>query len=91
MAAVVHYALKPGAVELRELPRPLSREAGQALGYKEMADFLDGRATLAETVRLIQTRSRNFAKRQLSWFRHLPDCHPATRELTFRAWELTMR
>jgi tRNA dimethylallyltransferase len=75
---------------LRRLPRPLSREASQALGYKEMFAHLDGRATLAETVALIQTRSRQFAKRQLTWFRHLPGCRPATRELTFAAWGLTM-
>jgi tRNA dimethylallyltransferase len=75
---------------LRRLPRPLSREAAQALGYKEMVEHLDGRATLAETVERIQTRSRNFAKRQLTWFRHLPGCRPATRQLTFRAWGLTM-
>jgi tRNA dimethylallyltransferase len=75
---------------LRGLPRPLSREAVQALGYKEMFDHLDGRATLEETVVRIQTRSRNFAKRQLTWFRHLPECRPIRPELTFAAWGLTM-
>src|SRR5262249_27069738 len=74
----------------RGLPRPPSREAAQALGYKELFDHLDGRATLAEAVRQIQTRSRNFAKRQLSWFRHLPECRPTTPELTFARWGLTM-
>jgi tRNA dimethylallyltransferase len=76
---------------LRGLERPLSREAAQALGYKEMFDHLDGKAGLEETVRHIQTRSRNFAKRQLTWFRHLPECRPASEELTFRLWGLTMR
>ncbi len=61
---------------LRRLERPLSREAMQALGYKEMFDYLDGRASLEDTVRRIQTRSRNFAKRQITWFRHLPPCRP---------------
>jgi tRNA dimethylallyltransferase len=75
---------------LRELPRPLSREAAQALGYKEVFDHLDGGATLAETVAHIQTRSRNFAKRQLSWFRHLPGCEPVSEQLTFVRWGLTM-
>jgi tRNA dimethylallyltransferase len=75
---------------LRRLGRPLSREAAQALGYKEMFAYLDGRAGLEETVRLIQTRSRRFAKRQLTWFRHLPGCRPASEELTFRLWGLTM-
>jgi tRNA dimethylallyltransferase len=75
---------------LRELPKPLSREARQALGYKEMFDYLDGTATLDETITRIQTRTRNFAKRQLTWFRHLPECRPVSRELTFAAWGLTM-
>jgi tRNA dimethylallyltransferase len=75
---------------LRQLPRPLSREARQALGYKEMFDHLDGQATLEETITRIQTRTRNFAKRQLTWFRHLPECRPVSRELTFAAWGLTM-
>jgi tRNA dimethylallyltransferase len=75
---------------LRRLPRPPGREAAQALGYKETFAYLDGRATLTETVALIQTRSRQFAKRQLTWFRHLPGCRPVTRELTFAAWGLTM-
>jgi tRNA dimethylallyltransferase len=73
---------------LRQLPRPLSREAAQALGYKEMIEHLEGRTSLAETVERIQTRSRQFAKRQLTWFRHLPECRPASRQLTFALWRV---
>jgi tRNA dimethylallyltransferase len=61
---------------LRQLPQPVSREARQALGYKEMFDHLDGHANLADTVTRIQTRTRNFAKRQITWFRHLAGCLP---------------
>jgi tRNA dimethylallyltransferase len=75
---------------LRRLPRPPGREAAQALGYKELFEHLDGRATLAEAVARIQTRSRNFAKRQLTWFRHLPQCRFVSRQLTFSSWGLTM-
>jgi tRNA dimethylallyltransferase len=75
---------------LRRLERPLSREASQALGYKEVFEHVDGRAGLEETVRRIQTRTRQFAKRQLTWFRHLPCCRGATRELTFALWVSTM-
>ena len=93
--ARVHEMMAAGLVEevrgLRRLGGQLSREAAQALGYKEVLDHLDGGAGLDETVRLIQTRSRNFAKRQLSWFRHLPECRPAAEQLTFRIWGLTMR
>jgi tRNA dimethylallyltransferase len=75
---------------LRRLPRPLSREAAQALGYKEVFAHLDGKAGLDETVGLIQQRSRNFAKRQLTWFRHLPGGQPVSRELTADALAPTM-
>src|SRR5262249_46650443 len=83
----VQRMIDAGLVEevraLRELSRPLSRQAAQALGYKEMFRYLDGQATLAETVEQIQTRTRNFAKRQITWFRHIPQCLPVTDELTF--------
>jgi tRNA dimethylallyltransferase len=68
--------------QLTELPRPLSREAGQALGYKEILAYLAGQLTFAEAVQLIQTRSRQFAKRQISWFRHLTGSQPVPAELT---------
>ena len=76
---------------LRRLKQPPGREARQALGYKEVFDHLDGRAGLDETVRRIQTRTRNFAKRQLTWFRHLPECRFVSEDLTFAAWGLTMK
>jgi tRNA dimethylallyltransferase len=75
---------------LRRLPRPLSREAAQALGYKELFDYLDGKASLAETTERIRVRSRNYAKRQVTWFRHLPGCRAVTPQLTFALWGLTM-
>jgi tRNA dimethylallyltransferase len=67
---------------LRALSRGLSREAQQALGYKEVFAYLDGLVSLEETVRQVQLRSRNFAKRQISWFRHLSELRPLTGELT---------
>src|SRR5262245_25556164 len=59
---------------LREHPRALGREAGMALGYREIGEFLDGRRSLPETIAEIQLRTRQFAKRQLTWFRALPGC-----------------
>ena len=59
---------------LLRLERPLSRTARQAVGYKETIDHLDGKQTLSETIELVQRRSRQFAKRQLTWFRQLAEC-----------------
>ncbi len=61
---------------LLALPKPLSKGARQALGYRELLDHLGGNCSLAKAVERIKTRTRNFAKRQLTWFRHLPDCRP---------------
>jgi tRNA dimethylallyltransferase len=61
---------------LRSLARAPSREATQGLGYKEVFAYIDGRMSLEETIQRVQTRTRNFAKRQMTWFRHLPCCRP---------------
>jgi tRNA dimethylallyltransferase len=75
---------------LRSARRPLGKEASQALGYKEVLAYLEGKHDLAATVALVQTRTRNFAKRQITWFRHLPGCRPATSQLTWDLWRPKM-
>ena len=57
-------------------PHPLSHTARQALGYKEVIAHLEEGVPLPETIALIQTRTRQFAKRQHTWFRHLEECRP---------------
>ena len=47
--------------------------AAQAIGYKEIVDYLEGRCTLEEAVDEIKLSSRRYAKRQLTWFRHEKD------------------
>ncbi|MFC4077938.1 tRNA (adenosine(37)-N6)-dimethylallyltransferase MiaA [Salinithrix halophila] len=58
----------------------------QALGYKELMLHLEGELSLDEAVSLIKQRTRKFAKRQLSWFRRLPEIHwfDVTREGAYR-------
>ena len=41
----------------------------QAIGYKELILHIDGNLSLPEAVEVIKKRSRNYAKRQLTWFR----------------------
>ncbi|AFH62181.1 tRNA (adenosine(37)-N6)-dimethylallyltransferase MiaA [Paenibacillus caseinilyticus] len=45
----------------------------QALGYKEIVGHLQGHYSLEEAVELLKRDTRRFAKRQLSWFRHMKD------------------
>lgn len=48
----------------------MSRTASMALGFREMRDHLEGRLTLSEAAELLKKNTRNYAKRQVSWFRH---------------------
>ncbi len=41
----------------------------QAIGYKELILYLEGELSLTDAVELIKKRSRNYAKRQFTWFR----------------------
>ena len=61
-----------------------------ALGYRELSLFLEGRCTLSEAVETIQMHSRQFAKRQLTWFRSLPGCRLCEGKLTFDLWRRKM-
>jgi tRNA dimethylallyltransferase len=53
---------------------PLSRTASQAVGYKEVLEHLSGARTQEETRELVKLRTRQFAKRQGTWFRSLSEC-----------------
>ena len=54
-------------------PRPLSKTARQALGYREVIEHLEGRRDLAQTIEEVKTHTRQFAKRQGTWFRSLSE------------------
>ncbi|MBU9706608.1 tRNA (adenosine(37)-N6)-dimethylallyltransferase MiaA [Paenibacillus sp. AK121] len=45
----------------------------QGLGYKEISSYLRGEVSLEEAVTWLKRDTRHFAKRQLSWFRHMKD------------------
>lgn len=51
------------------------RTASQALGYREVLAYLSGAMSLEETITAVKTRTHQFAKRQLTWFRHLEECY----------------
>lgn len=57
------------------LDRGVPRDAVsmQGLGYKEIAAYLFGELPYEEAVELLKRNTRRFAKRQLSWFRHMKD------------------
>lgn len=46
-------------------------QAMLGIGYKETVEFLSGAATLEETISKVAQATRNFAKRQLTWYRRM--------------------
>ena len=58
---------------LDEVRSLLQATALQAIGYKELLRVLDGTATEAEAIAEVKLRSRQYAKRQLTWLRRNPD------------------
>ena len=52
----------------------LSNTAKAAIGYKEVIEYLEGECTLEECKELIKKRTRNYAKRQVTFFKHQLPC-----------------
>lgn len=49
--------------------------AAQAIGYKELKPYLDGVLSLDEAVENLKRATRNYAKRQITWFKRNPQIH----------------
>ncbi len=49
--------------------------AMSSIGYQEIINYVRGNCTLEEAVEEIKKNTRNYAKRQLTWFRHYQDVH----------------
>lgn len=49
-------------------------QASMAIGYKELFYYFEEKMSLEAAVELIKKNSRNYAKRQLTWFRNKLDC-----------------
>ena len=62
--------------EVKELLKKydLSLTAKAAIGYKEVIDYLNDKCSLDDCVELIKKRTRNYAKRQVTFFKHQLPC-----------------
>ena len=56
---------------LQSGPQPLGPVPAQGVGYREVIEYLEGRMPLETAVERIKARTRQFAKRQSTWFRGL--------------------
>ena len=72
---MVRAGLREEAEALLRAGLPPGSTALQAIGYKECLQWLRGEASFEAAVEEIKLRSRQYAKRQLTWLRRNPDIH----------------
>ncbi|MDR2558650.1 MAG: tRNA (adenosine(37)-N6)-dimethylallyltransferase MiaA [Oscillospiraceae bacterium] len=58
--------------------------SAQAIGYKELLPYLNGEAGLEECVENLKKSTRNYAKRQITWFKKDPRIHLLAPEKAFK-------
>ena len=73
--AMVEQGLLEEVRSLLERGLPRDATCMQAIGYKEFLGVLEGTRTEAEAIAEVKLRSRQYAKRQLTWLRRNPDIH----------------
>lgn len=66
---MINEGLKAEALEVIKFR---DNNALRTVGYKEMFQHIDGLLSIEETTQLIAKNSRNYAKRQMTWFRRYP-------------------
>jgi tRNA dimethylallyltransferase len=75
--ARVDLMIEEGLVQevegLLERGIPKTAKALQAIGYKEIIDYLQGEQTKDKAIELLKRNTRRFAKRQLTWFRRMKE------------------
>ena len=76
VSAMFRNGLVEEVRRLIEAPRGISEVAAQGVGYRETIAMLRGEATEAETIERVQARTRQFSKRQGTWFRGLCEVRP---------------
>ena len=72
---MVRQGLLQEVQDLLDSGLPRDATALQAIGYKQFLAVADGAATTDQAVEEVKLRSRQYAKRQLTWLRRNPDIH----------------
>jgi len=90
---LLHMVYEQGVInEVRHLLQlPLSRTVRQVHGLADIEQYLKGKVSLKETVAMWQQRVRNYARRQLIWFRQTPNIHWLDLSADEHPWETAGR
>jgi tRNA dimethylallyltransferase len=66
---MIEKGLVEEVIKLKDMGYNSDMQSMKGIGYKEILFYLDGKITLEEAVNMIKQGTRNYAKRQLTWFR----------------------
>jgi len=66
---MLSHGLIDEVIKLKNMGYNSSMQSMKGIGYKEILYYLEGKISLDEAVEMIKQGSRNYAKRQLTWFR----------------------
>ncbi|MEW6026186.1 MAG: tRNA (adenosine(37)-N6)-dimethylallyltransferase MiaA [Planctomycetota bacterium] len=77
----VERMFQSGLVEEVRGLKDLGKQAREAIGYKEVIEYLNGKITLDEAKEQVKKGTRYLARKQMTWFRRFPgikwiDCRP---------------
>ncbi len=72
----VEKMFERGAVEEVRRSREMSGTASKMIGVREIRDHLEGKMSILQSMAKIQQNTRNYAKRQLTWFRNQTNFEP---------------
>ena len=65
--------------------------AAQAIGYKELLPYIRGERNFDECIEILKQKTRNYAKRQLTWFRRYKDAHTIWMDENHNAAETALK
>ena len=65
---MIEYGLVWEVLDLYTKYKDCNYSSLKAIGYKELFEYFDGNMSLPESVELIKKKTRNYAKRQYTWF-----------------------
>ncbi len=66
----------------------IGKTASQAVGYREVIEYLEGKMTMEETIERVRVRTRKFARHQETWFRGMSECRIIDIDSDFEPSEL---
>lgn len=85
--AMIEDGLEDEVCKIMDMGYDKNLNSMQAIGYKEMIEYLEDKSTLDDAVSKIKQNSRHYAKRQMTWFKRNKNIVYLTGDMTVQCLE----